>query len=229
MAIYQIQIRRGTSAAWTAANPILAAGEFGLEVDTRRIKIGSGSDVWTQLLYLDAGPPQTVASGGVADLTSAQQLQITTGTIVATPDGRRFVYSGSGSKTSESSYLFVSDVTPDWNDIANKPTGFPPTVATSTALGGVRVGANLSVAGDGTISAAAPYSLPAATTSSRGGVQLADAAALAGGTTERVVDASQLKAALALKADTSSLATVATTGSYGDLLNQPTELDGGNF
>ena len=42
MAIYQIQIRRGTSAAWTAANPILAAGEFGLEVDTRRIKIGSG-------------------------------------------------------------------------------------------------------------------------------------------------------------------------------------------
>jgi hypothetical protein len=58
---------------------------------------------------------------------------------------------------------------------------------------------------------------------------LADAAALAGGTTERVVDASQLKAALALKADTSSLATVATTGSYGDLLNQPTELDGGNF
>jgi hypothetical protein len=156
MAIYQIQIRRGTSAAWTAANPILAAGEFGLEVDTRRIKIGSGSDVWTQLLYLDAGPPQTVASGGIADLTSAQQLQITTGTIVATPDGRRFVYSGSGSKTSESSYLFVSDVTPDWTDIANKPTGFPPTVATSTALGGVRVGANLSVAGDGTISAAAP-------------------------------------------------------------------------
>jgi hypothetical protein len=229
MAIYQIQIRRGTSAAWTAANPILAAGEFGLEVDTRRIKIGSGSDVWTQLLYLDAGPPQTVPSGGLADLTATQQLQITTGTIVAASDGRRFVYSGTGSKTNESSYLLVGDTTPDWTDIGNKPSGFPPTVATSTSLGGVMVGANLSVAPDGTISAAAPYLLPPATTSSRGGVQLADATALTNGTTERVIDAAQLTAALALKSDTSSLAIVATTGSYGDLLNQPTELDGGNF
>jgi hypothetical protein len=229
MAIYQIQIRRGTAAAWTAANPILAAGEFGLETDTRRNKIGTGSDVWTQLLYVDTGPPQTVASGGIANLTGSQQLQITTGTVVATPDGRRWVYSGAGSKTAEASYVVVGDLTPEWADVANKPSTFAPPIATVAVLGGVKVGANVAVTPDGTISVAAPYALPAATTTSLGGVQLADSTALANGTAGRIVDAAQLKAALDLKANTSSLATVATTGSYGDLVNQPTEFDGGNY
>jgi hypothetical protein len=93
----------------------------------------------------------------------------------------------------------------------------------------VKVGDNVTVTGDGTISVAAPYVLPPASTTSPGGVQLADATAITNGTAGRVVDAAQLKAALALKANISSLATVATTGSYGDLVNQPTEFDGGNF
>ena len=229
MAIYQIQIRRGTSAAWTAANPILATGEFGMETDSRRIKIGTGSDVWTQLPYVDAGPPQTVASGGIAALTGSQQLLITTGTVVATADGRRWVYSGTGPKTSEASYLVIGNLSPTWSDISGKPSTFNPPVASQAALGGVKVGDNVAVLPDGTISVAAPYILPAATTAALGGVRLADATALAGGTVGRAVDAAQLKAALALKADTSSLATVATTGSFGDLVNQPTEFDGGNF
>ena len=36
----QIQIRRGTASAWTAANPTLAAGEFAVETDTDKYKIG---------------------------------------------------------------------------------------------------------------------------------------------------------------------------------------------
>jgi hypothetical protein len=229
MAIYQIQIRRGTSSAWTSANPVLAAGEFGLETDTRRIKIGTGSDVWTQLLYVDTGPPQSVASGGIPNLTGPQQLQITTGSVVATPDGRRWVYTGSGPKTSEASYLVIGNLSPIWSDISNKPSTFAPPPASAVTLGGVKVGDNVTVTGDGTISVAAPYVLPPASTASPGGVQLADATAITNGTAGRVVDAAQLKAALALKANISSLATVATTGSYGDLVNQPTEFDGGNF
>lgn len=229
MAIYQIQIRRGTSAEWVAANPILAVGEFGLETDTHRIKIGTGSAVWTQLLYLDTGPPQTVASGGIANLTGPQQLQITTGTVVATPDGRRWVYSGTGSKTTEASYIVVGDITPDWADVVNKPSSFAPPIATSSTLGGVKIGSNVGVLPDGTISVATPYALPAATSSSLGGVQLADTTAITNGTAGRVVDAAQLKAGLDPKANTVSLATVATSGSYVDLLNKPTEFDGGNF
>ena len=47
----QIQFRRDTAAAWTAANPILAAGELGLETDTTYYKIGNGSTAWTSLAY----------------------------------------------------------------------------------------------------------------------------------------------------------------------------------
>jgi len=47
----QIQIRNGTAAAWTSANPILAAGEMGAETDTGRFKIGNGSTNWNTLSY----------------------------------------------------------------------------------------------------------------------------------------------------------------------------------
>jgi hypothetical protein len=47
----QIQIRRGTAAAWTSADPTLAAGEFAIETDTDKYKIGDGSTAWTSLGY----------------------------------------------------------------------------------------------------------------------------------------------------------------------------------
>ena len=47
----QIQMRRDTAAAWTAANPVLAAGEMGLETDTTYYKIGNGSTAWNSLAY----------------------------------------------------------------------------------------------------------------------------------------------------------------------------------
>lgn len=50
--IAQIQMRRGTAAAWTSANPTLAAGELGVETDTRQCKMGDGSTAWTSLTYV---------------------------------------------------------------------------------------------------------------------------------------------------------------------------------
>jgi hypothetical protein len=47
----QIQLRRGTAAEWTTADPILAEGEMGIELDTRNFKIGNGVDNWTDLTY----------------------------------------------------------------------------------------------------------------------------------------------------------------------------------
>jgi len=47
----QIQFRRDTAAAWTAANPTLAAGELGLETDTSYYKIGNGATAWNSLAY----------------------------------------------------------------------------------------------------------------------------------------------------------------------------------
>ena len=36
-----IKVRRGTGTQWIAANPILAAGELGLNTDINRLKIGN--------------------------------------------------------------------------------------------------------------------------------------------------------------------------------------------
>jgi hypothetical protein len=46
----RIQLRNDTAANWTAANPVLAAGEFGLETDTNQFKIGDGSSTWNQIV-----------------------------------------------------------------------------------------------------------------------------------------------------------------------------------
>ena len=43
MANIQFQFRRGTASQWTSANPVLAAGEMGIETDTDKFKIGDGS------------------------------------------------------------------------------------------------------------------------------------------------------------------------------------------
>jgi hypothetical protein len=56
MSTVRIQIRRGTAAQWTAANPTLAAGEMGVESDTRKTKIGTGSTAWTALAYANVVP-----------------------------------------------------------------------------------------------------------------------------------------------------------------------------
>ena len=53
-------------------------------------------------------------------------------------------------------------------DALVRPYSLP--AATSTTLGGIKVGDNLSIDASGRLSGAAPYALPAATTSTRGGV-----------------------------------------------------------
>lgn len=60
-AITTIKLRRGTAAQWTAANPVLAAGEVGLETDTLRTKYGNGSQAWSSLSYSVADASGTSA------------------------------------------------------------------------------------------------------------------------------------------------------------------------
>jgi hypothetical protein len=69
----RIKLRRDTAANWTAANPVLAAGELGYETDTKQAKIGNGSSTWSQLEYapLNRNPTlqsiQLLTTGGNAD------------------------------------------------------------------------------------------------------------------------------------------------------------------
>lgn len=54
MATVRIQVRRGLASEWTSTNPILAAGEMGVETDTNKFKFGNGTATWSALSYANA-------------------------------------------------------------------------------------------------------------------------------------------------------------------------------
>lgn len=60
-AVNRIQVRRGTEAGWTSANPVLSVGEPGLETDTGKFKWGDGTTAWNDLDYA-AGSASVVVS-----------------------------------------------------------------------------------------------------------------------------------------------------------------------
>jgi hypothetical protein len=66
MAVMTIQLKGGTAAALTAANPTLAARELCVETDTGKGKVGNGTDAWNDLDYAFEGALSgvTVIDGG---------------------------------------------------------------------------------------------------------------------------------------------------------------------
>ncbi len=68
----QIQLRNDTAAGWTAANPILAIGEMGLETDTDKFKLGNGIDTWSVRPYGGiVGPEGQAGATGATGPTGA--------------------------------------------------------------------------------------------------------------------------------------------------------------
>jgi hypothetical protein len=47
----RMQQRRGTAEQWTLANPVLAEGEVGFEIDNNQFKLGDGVNRWDDLSY----------------------------------------------------------------------------------------------------------------------------------------------------------------------------------
>lgn len=88
----------GTAGANTTPPPATIQGEID-SLDTRVTALEETNDV-------------IVSSGGIAALTTAQQALIREGSIVVTTDGKRWVYSGAGSKVLEASYIQLADITP---------------------------------------------------------------------------------------------------------------------
>ena len=49
----QIKLRRDTAANWTSNNPVLAQGEPGYDLTSKRLKIGDGVTAWNTLAWFD--------------------------------------------------------------------------------------------------------------------------------------------------------------------------------
>jgi hypothetical protein len=88
----RIQLARGTAAAWTAANPVLLAGEVGWESDTGYLKFGDGVTAWTSLLYNQlptatlvqwAKMPDSIITGAI----TRNANEVITSAAVVWPDG----------------------------------------------------------------------------------------------------------------------------------------------
>jgi hypothetical protein len=90
--VTQVQVRRGTAAQWTSANPVLASGEQGFETDTLKLKIGNGSTAWNSLAYVATGSVGTVTSvtagtglsGGTITTTGTIAIDSTVATLTGT-------------------------------------------------------------------------------------------------------------------------------------------------
>jgi len=77
----RVRARRGTAAAWTAANPVLGFGEIGVETDTHRFKVGDGTLTWSALSYYLEG---VLARGQASKMTSGTISIATAGTYQST-------------------------------------------------------------------------------------------------------------------------------------------------
>ena len=110
----------------TALNSKQAAGSYAPATHTHDASaITSGTLSIDRIPVLPSQAP-VVVNGLLASVTSAQETTIVTGTVVITSDGKRYVYKGTGEKTSAHSYIVLADIAPSWASISDKPLAFAP-------------------------------------------------------------------------------------------------------
>lgn len=90
----RIIMRNDTAENWTTKNPTLSKGEFGVENDTNKFKIGDGATAWKELAY--AGADETVIKSIInanrdactyVDLTEGQEDADGLATITSSKQG----------------------------------------------------------------------------------------------------------------------------------------------
>jgi len=143
----QIQLRNGTAAQWTAANPTLAAGEVGIESDTKKQKFGDGTTAWNSLGYVGGGSVTSVALSAPAFLSVSGSPITSSGTLALSYSGTALPVAngGTGATTSTGSGNTVLSTSPTLvTPILGTPTSVTLTNATglpvSTGISGLGTG-----------------------------------------------------------------------------------------
>lgn len=134
MAVVRIQLRRDTASNWTSANPVLAAGEIGIETDTDQFKIGDGTTAWSSLGYGGIqGPAGTDGVDSVASATAPITYDAGTQTVGIDQTGISITASQLSDITATATELnYVNGVTSAIQDQLNNPTAIVVTDATTS-------------------------------------------------------------------------------------------------
>jgi hypothetical protein len=108
-----IQNRRDTAANWTSVNPTLAEGEFGVETDTNKFKIGNGTTPWQTLSYQGAtGLPAGGTAGQVLEKLSSSDYDVgwvdAGGTATAATALKHLVKNSTGSTLTKGTVVYTS-------------------------------------------------------------------------------------------------------------------------
>jgi hypothetical protein len=130
----QIQLRNGTAAQWTAANPTLAAGEVGIESDTKKQKFGDGTTAWNSLGYVGGGSVTSVALSAPAFLSVSGSPVTSSGTLALSYSGTALPVAngGTGVTTSTGSGNTVLSTSPT---LVTPVLGTPTSVTLTNATG----------------------------------------------------------------------------------------------
>lgn len=140
----RIVLKNDTAANWSTSTLVLLSGEIAIESDTRKVKIGDGTNVFKDLKYANLTPEevQTLIEAANHTHDNKDVLDATTAS-------------------------FTTALLTKLNGIATNANNYSLPAATGSSLGGVKVGTNISVS-SGTISVAN------GSTSTKGVVQLTD-------------------------------------------------------
>jgi len=151
----QIQLRRGTAAQWTSANPTLASGEVGYETDTNKEKIGDGTTAWNSLAYFGGGSPggsttqvQFNSSGsfaGDANLTFSGSTLTSANLIVSNLTVSQAVFSSATKQLVSNPITGTGSVVMNASPIITSPSLITPALGSPTS-GNMSATTNIPVA-----------------------------------------------------------------------------------
>lgn len=141
----RVQMKRDTSANWTSNNPVLLNGEI-IIVDTDagevRFKVGNGTSTYTQLPYTD-------------EAIISKMLSLSGGTMTGNINMNSNVVTGLGAPVNPTDAVRQQDLEVLSDEIDGIIAGTSPItlpIASDVRVGGVKIGDNVNVAEDGTIS-----------------------------------------------------------------------------
>lgn len=102
----RIQLRNDLAANWTTKHPVLNKGEIGIEIDTRKMKVGDGKTDWNALSYMGADANDILAVIN-ENRDTCTQIELTQGQTDA--DGLATITSPKKGDTAIVSKLIVGD------------------------------------------------------------------------------------------------------------------------